>query len=185
MADTVSVIDVHNLAGGRSRDAMLMCYDACTLDGQALGWMPRMAYDQARDQQRLTSVWRNDDLVGFMMWGTNRDWLKIYQTWVRKDARMIEHGRALVARVEEVARDETCSEIRLWCAEDLPANQFWEALGFGRLTWRHSPHKVNRRHILWHRTVSSPLRTENLPAAAGTRLVLPHAPATRRPLLSR
>lgn len=154
MSDTVLVCDAHNLSGSFARDAMLQCYDACRIDGHCLGWLPKLAYDQARDRGRIATCWRNADLVGFLMWGATLRTLKIYQTWVRKDARMIEHGRALVTHLTTKAPQTAAVEIRLWCAEDLPANRFWQALHFERRTWRWSPHQVRRRHILWTRAIT-------------------------------
>lgn len=191
MPDTVVTIDAHDLAERPQRDAMLQCYDACTIDGHCLGWMPKLAYDQARDKGRIITCWRNADLVGFLMWATHLRQLKVYQTWVRRDARMIEHGRALVARAQQHATAANAAEIRLWCAEDLPANSFWQALGFERLTWRWSPHRVKRRHILWTRAVTLPcvpiqppvqedVATSVLLAPPNTRLIRPAAPLANR-----
>lgn len=157
MHDTPKVIDAHKLAGGSQRDAMLMCYAACKLDGHALGWMPKMAYDQALDAGRIITVWRNADLVGFIVFGIRLRELKIFQTWVRKDARMIENGRALVHDLKKKATATQCVRLSLWCADDLPANQFWQRLGFTTKSWRWSPHRVRRRHNFWSMRLSNRL----------------------------
>lgn len=40
-----------------------------------------------------------------------------------------------------------------WCAQDLPANNFWEACGFQALAWRTGSRIKQRPHIWWCRRV--------------------------------
>jgi hypothetical protein len=90
------------------------------------------------------------------MWVVTERIAKIYMTWVRPDARMILHGRALVDAIEKAAASERCGLISLWCAEDLSANIFWRAIGFTNTNWRYGRGLKPRRHLLWRRRIITP-----------------------------
>jgi N-acetylglutamate synthase-like GNAT family acetyltransferase len=40
-----------------------------------------------------------------------------------------------------------------WCAQDLPANRFWEAVGFVPLAFRTGSRKRDRIHIFWQKAI--------------------------------
>ena len=40
-----------------------------------------------------------------------------------------------------------------WCAQDLPANRFWEAMGFVPLAFRTGSAKKERVHIFWQKRI--------------------------------
>ncbi len=42
-----------------------------------------------------------------------------------------------------------------WCAQDLAANKFWEAMGFVPLAYRNGSEGKNRVHILWQKRVDA------------------------------
>jgi hypothetical protein len=132
----------------------LLSQSACRLDGDALGWLPTPAYEQRHAMGQIHTIWRNDDCVGYCLWADVGRILHIYSCWIRRDARMIEHGRRLVQKVEGAARARGCESIKLWCAEDLPANSFWAQLMFRPLNWRHGGLVKGRRHIQWRRPVA-------------------------------
>jgi hypothetical protein len=46
-----------------------------------------------------------------------------------------------------------CRLAGCWCAQDLPANNFWEACGFTALAWRTGSRGKQRPHIWWCRRV--------------------------------
>lgn len=123
------------------------------VDGHCLGWVPRAQLRGIHDEGRMLSVWNNDDCVGWIAWAISRGEMRIHYTWVRLDARLIMHGRALVDHVEYIARQHRLATIGLWCAVDLAANEFWSALGFQRINWRWGRAKKSRRHWQWRRPV--------------------------------
>jgi len=108
------------------------------------------AFERLADEGHLTAVWNNGDLVGHAGWGKGHLGTQIFHIFVRNDARVLYHANALVDTIEA----ETPHSIRTWCwcADDLPANLFWGALGFHNISWRHSPRKTSKRkHLLWAR----------------------------------
>jgi len=144
------------------RQILNFCYSACRIDGECLGWLPKPAYDQAHIQGRIVVCFNNDDLVGFVLWSCNTAELRCLQVWVRRDARLLLHGRALITWLDAEGRSRTAYRLRLWCAIDLAANHFWKALGFRYLGWRWGRAKNSRRHALWVRPINEtpfPTRT--------------------------
>jgi hypothetical protein len=78
------------------------------------------------------------------------------QIWVRRDARLIEHGRALIDHLEDAhARRLNAWQLRAWVAEDLEANLFWPQIGFVYRGWRWGPARRARRHNLWTRPLNA------------------------------
>lgn len=122
-----------------------------TADAHAIGWLPVTAFDVRASNDHVLALYRNDDCVGWTMAtpSRSRGVLKLYQIWVRPDARILEHGRALVAELLQRARQAHCHMTEAWVAEDLPANLFWAAIGFTRCTWRWGKGVNSRRHWLW------------------------------------
>lgn len=107
-------------------------------DADKIGWLPYQYYDAMDAAGRLVAVTRNGDLVGFATFTKPNFGLetKIIQCWVRPDARMIEHGRALVARVDEISAPRGAAWLSCWVATDLAAMQFWPAIGFASIQQR-------------------------------------------------
>jgi hypothetical protein len=42
-----------------------------------------------------------------------------------------------------------CKLFSCWCAQDIQANYFWEAMGFVPLAYRAGSEKKSRMHIFW------------------------------------
>lgn len=126
-------------------------------DGNCIGFLPHGAYHDASCNNRLFSLLRNGDRVGFILWSANQlRECRILQIWIRRDARLIEHGRALVEHLQNAhARRLHAWQLRAWVAEDLEANLFWPQIGFIKRGWRWGPAKRARRHNLWTRPVIS------------------------------
>lgn len=153
MSDTLEI----SVAQPDQKTPRLIWDHACKSDGHCIGWLPFAAYDDACESGRVLTLQRNDEQVGFALWSVSRELeLRILQIWVRPDARMIENGRALVEAMIETAVARRCWRLRLWCAEDLAANIFWELLGFQRLVWRHGRTHGGRRHWLWAQEINKP-----------------------------
>ncbi len=135
----------------KTAEIRAMWHHATATDSHAIGWLPTKAFDIRAENGDLSAVYRNDDLVGWAMHSPSRSRgvMKLYQIWVRPDARILEHGRALVAEIQAIARSLRCYMIEAWVAEDLPANVFWRAIGFSRKTWRWGKGEKKRKHWLW------------------------------------
>ena len=118
-----------------------------------IGFLTYAAYEEAHARNRLITLRRNNDLCGFILYSLNQQReCRILQIWVRADARIIEHGRALIAWLEKkIAGPANCWCLRCWCAEDLESNHFWPAVGFTFKHWRWGPANNPRRHKLWIR----------------------------------
>lgn len=124
---------------------------ATATDSNAIGWLPTRAFDIRAERDHVVTVFRNGDNVGWAMAApsVSRGVLKLYQIWVRPDARILEHGRSLVAELRGQARKAHCYQIEAWVAEDLPANIFWAAIGFTRCNWRWGKGEDPRKHWRW------------------------------------
>jgi len=155
-SDTLVCLLTRDLDPTEQRNALLFCYSASRIDANCIGWLPKEAYDNRHNRGELLTLWRNDDLVGFVLMSRPSPYgeLRCLQIWVRRDARMILHGKVLINKLEEIGRERHCSCLRLWCAEDLAANLFWATLRFSRRGWRWGPAKVPRRHNLWWRAIN-------------------------------
>ena len=152
---SVHVSVTSSLGDAEAASFLKFAYSACRIDGNALGWLPKLAYDQRHQEGRIHAVYNNADLVGFCLWYNEGSELRIYQTWVRPDARQILHGRALLEAVESEGRSRDASRITLWCATDLAANVFWRALQFERGSWRFSKGRSSRRHWFWSKKIAT------------------------------
>lgn len=150
----------NELSSQESHDFWLLALSACRSDGNALGWLPTRAYEERHSAGEIHTIFRNSDCVGYCLWAIVAKVLHVYSCWIRPDARMIEHGRQLIRRVEATGRARGANAIRLWCAEDLPANAFWRQLEFEALNWRHGGIEKGRRHIQWRRPIMLPITAE-------------------------
>jgi hypothetical protein len=80
-----------------------------------------------------------------------------------------------------------CKLFCCWCAQDLPANKFWEAMGFVPLAFRAGSEKKARVHIFWQKRIRAndvttpwwfPSKTEG-GAMRADRIALPIPPGLR------
>lgn len=93
---------------------------------------------------RLLFQFENNDPCGFLLLGPPKKTWRIYQTCVQPDARRIEHATTLIDTIKRRAHAANVHQIELWCAADLEANQFWQAVGFQPTTTRHKRKEKNR-----------------------------------------
>ena len=68
-----------------------------------------------------------------------------------------EHQRSLIAATLLKAQFERsaygCKLYCCWCAQDMEANWFWEAMGFVPLAFRAGSAKKSRMHIFWQKRI--------------------------------
>lgn len=132
-----------------------------------VGFLPTVALHEYEARQQLWLARANGQPCGYLAWGSFRGprpkrnpyTLKIIQACVDYGARFQEHGAQLVYDLERTAILAGIETISLWCAFDLPANQFWHALGFNPDATRigGSAFIKNRLHMHWIKTLPVPL----------------------------
>lgn len=152
----IVVLDARDDTASNLLEAQKLWLHATTKDGNAIGFLPLMAWINRVEQNNVTTIRRNGDLVGLIVYAKSplRRVMKIFQIWVRPDARIIEHGRALLSRVLDKAALQDCYMAEAYVAEDLPANFFWACCMFKRTNWRYSKGKTDRKIWRWIKEVS-------------------------------
>jgi ribosomal protein S18 acetylase RimI-like enzyme len=136
--------------------------------GKALGFFPRAQMEgYVRNQWVLVAVQsgasphpsplpKGEGVIGYI---ASRDrYLKrdelgiIYQLCVAPGAQRKLVGAALVREV--FARSAYgCRLYCCWCAQDLAANHFWEAMGFAPIAFRAGSSGKKRVHIFWQKRI--------------------------------
>ena len=151
VTNDLAVLSTHQMTSTNRAGLRTIWTHAVQTETTAIGWLPTSVFDTRADRGEVVAVYRNNDLVGWCMHAksTARAVLKLYQIWVRPDARILEHGRALVDQLRRVAVAQNCWAIEAWVAEDLPANFFWTAIGFLRHNWRYGRGNQPRKHFRW------------------------------------
>ena len=160
------------------------------MHSKAVGFMHRKALDGYIDHGRvIVAEDVNKVAVGYCL-GTDRyfkhdDVGMIYQLNVVPQMQRSFVGAALLkAQFERSAYG--CKLYSCWCAKDLGANQFWEAMGFVPLAFRAGSTAKDRVHIFWQKRIRQgdattpywfPSKTDG-GALRADRVVLPIPPGT-------
>ena len=109
----------------------------------------------------------------------------VYQLNVVPEARRMLVGAALLKEAFERSA-YGCKLYCCWCAQDLPANRFWESMGFVPVAFRAGSDKKRRVHIFWQKRIRPgdeatlwwyPVKTEGGVLRAD-RIALPISPDT-------
>jgi ribosomal protein S18 acetylase RimI-like enzyme len=147
----IAVATARTLTDIQQHELRTMWLHATQRDTYCIGWLPKKCWDVRHEQGDTSAVYRNGDLVGWAMHtrSRSRGVMKIYQIWVRPDARILEHGRALTTKIAADATDQHCYQIEAWVAEDIEANFFWPQVGFTRTVWKLGRGDHPRRLYLW------------------------------------
>lgn len=150
----IEVASISALSGRKSDELRKLWVHGVQADTNAVGWLPTSVFDSRANTDEISAVYRDGDLVGWCLRGESktRKVLKIYQIWVRPDARVLEHGKALIDQIAAVARRINSWYLEAWVAEDLEANVFWAAIGFTRTTWRWGRGGSLRKIYRWVKT---------------------------------
>ena len=129
--------------------------------GKALGWFPRKQFEGYVEQHGVLVAESGGQRVGYVLYkdryGGRDDVGAIYQLAVEPGLQRKCVGAALVKAVFESAA-YGCRLFCCWCAQDLPANKFWEGVGVVPIAFRtgsrgRGKKKEPRTHILWQRRV--------------------------------
>ena len=115
----------------------------------AVGFLPTPRLDYYAQHDQLWIQYENDDPCGYLVFGAGWPILRVYQCCIQTDARRSQHAGILINALLEVAKAKNCSAVSLWCASDLEANVFWEAMGFRNNGTREGGQRRGRIHINW------------------------------------
>lgn len=99
-------------------------------NSEALSFIPRPRLELYEEAGQILLELENNEPCGFIVHGNDYRLMRIFQACIQYDARRREHGLALVKRLIEKAQHKRLEGIRLKCAQDLEANEFWEQCGF-------------------------------------------------------
>ena len=141
-----------------------------TSERKNVGFLPKQAYADYVLSKHAAVVVANDDPVGFMLFGSHGKHhlvrtpgtVPIMLCVVQPDARRILHGTSLVEYLLNHPATTHAATIALWCREDLPANKFWQELGFtpnGRRL-RHRIRKPSIMHNRWIMPIAAPIAAQ-------------------------
>lgn len=123
--------------------------DLARKNSEALSFIPAPRIEEYAREGQLWVATENDEPCGFLIFGDGWPQTRIYQACIQYDARRREHGMALVAALSARATAMGCTDIRLWCADDLDSNEFWRSAGFQYCASRRGGRRRGRKHNLW------------------------------------
>lgn len=97
----------------------------------ALGFLASTVYeDMALKGQLWVAVDNSSNLVGYLMFGGTMPILKVTQVYVCPSVKGKGVGRLLIDALKEYAKKGNYHSISARVASDLPANSFWQRVGF-------------------------------------------------------
>ena len=98
---------------------------------KAFGFTPFSAYeDMASKGQLWVAINPQNELKGYLMFGGSIPTLRVFQVYACPTTKGHGVGKLLINELKEYARGEHYHSISARVAADLPANNFWEAVGF-------------------------------------------------------
>lgn len=117
-----------------------------------VGFLPTRALETNIERGCVSIALENDEPAAYLLGKGNylRDphFGIIYQAAVSYDARRRLVGTALVQHFID-HMEPNVRLIGLWCAQDIEANEFWNACGFEAIAARHGSRRKGRVHIFW------------------------------------
>lgn len=97
----------------------------------SFGFLSSTAYEQMASKGQLWIVTdENKELKGYLMFGGKMPALKVFQAYICESVRGMGVGKLLIDELKRYARENYYHSIVARVASDLPANAFWEAVGF-------------------------------------------------------
>jgi GNAT superfamily N-acetyltransferase len=116
---------------------------------EEIGFLPKPRLEQYYQDGQLWMQTENGEPCGFLVWGNGWPVLRVYQVCIQYDAQRRLHGAELVGRLIRKAEAEGYERISAWVADDIPANDFWNAMGFRLHGQRAGGSKRGRMHNAW------------------------------------
>jgi GNAT superfamily N-acetyltransferase len=97
----------------------------------ALGFLPPAAYEQAAAQGRLwVAVDEAQTYAGHLLFGGTRISIKVFQIAVVLHAQRRGLARNMLSQLEAYAEERGYMSVLAKVAADLPANAFWDRMGY-------------------------------------------------------
>ena len=98
---------------------------------KAFGFLSTSAYEQMASKGQLwIAVGSSKELKGYLMFGGTMPTLKVFQVYACESVKGQGVARQLIDTLKEYAREKSYHSILARVASDLPANGFWENVGF-------------------------------------------------------
>jgi hypothetical protein len=129
----------------------------------SVGFLPTMALHEYQNRRQLWLARENGSPCGYLAWGSFRGnrpvrdptTIKIIQACIDYQAQRLTHATQLVHHLERLTVRAGIPTVSLWCADDLPANQFWSALGYVTVAQRTGGSGLiaDRQHSRWIRNL--------------------------------
>lgn len=120
---------------------------------ESIGHVPWSHYERMAPKDRFLLIHCNGQPAGFCLWHhakkSKRTIIRVHQIAIVRDARRWRNATELITRVIQLPDNLTAETITLRCAEELPANLFWRALGFEVKAALNPPNKRNRSLFVW------------------------------------
>jgi GNAT superfamily N-acetyltransferase len=125
----------------------------------SIGFLTDEALREYGNRGNIIPAIENDQLVSFCLFfdgpagkrpRNDPNDLRIFQMCTDYDARRLKHATRLLNKVIDFGHANGYHRIRLWCAQDLAANDFWSTCGFTKVGERLGGNRRNRYHNLWH-----------------------------------
>lgn len=116
---------------------------------EEIGFLPKPRLEA---YWKAGQVWLDDENgepCGFLVWGNGWPVLRVYQVCIQYDAQRLLHGANLIGRLIRKAEFEGYERISCWVADDIPANEFWQSMGFRLSGQRDVGNTRNRKHNAW------------------------------------
>lgn len=117
-----------------------------------LGYLPLQALEANIEHGHVSLALENDEPAAYLLgkgcYLRDLHFGIMYQAAVSYDARRRLIGTALVQHFID-HMEPGIRLIGLWCAQDIDANEFWNACGFEAIAARHGSRRKGRVHIFW------------------------------------
>lgn len=98
---------------------------------KAFGFLSASVYEQMATKGQLWLAVNNDkELKGYLMFGGTMPTLKVFQIYACESVKGHGVGRLLINALKDHARERHYHTVSARVASDLPANVFWEKVGF-------------------------------------------------------
>lgn len=121
-------------------------------NAEALSFYPKCVFEREHLNGRLFLGLLNGEPCGYIYVGAPPH-LKCHQVCIQYDARRRLYGAALVAVMEDHARETGSMSITLRCGFDLDANSFWRELGYACVNTIDGGIRRMRRINIWKKHV--------------------------------
>jgi hypothetical protein len=120
-------------------------------NADALSFYPMSAFQREIQKGRIYIGVLNGQPCGYIYRGAFGDGCPVHQVCIEYDIRLQLWGAALVKAIEADATEANCYHITLRCGFDIPANGFWESLGYSVIAVAEGGARRKRRLNIWRK----------------------------------